>query len=319
MKRVGGIFWLFAVLLLVVRVVPAAEVLTNDTIVTMVKAGLGEELVIGKIKISQGQYDVSTDGLLRLKSEGVGEPIIKAMIEASADPGPAGQKAPGLAVPASPEGQAERDAIALYGAGRTLEAAVAFEKLIAQNPSEDRLKVWKALVQLEQARGMRESRAPQYKTLVLGAWAILKSVDRSQQLNPGWNLAVGKALWLNDRRERGKGYVEKALALRPDYAEALLLLGDLAYDEWVSSPNVDTTTKWRLGVAIRKRYETAISLPDISSVYRAEAFFKMGVVSAELENKKDDARGYWERAAAADPVSRYGRMAQEKLAAMPAK
>jgi hypothetical protein len=69
--------------LLTVVHVFAEEIITNETIVTMVKAGLGEELIISKIKTSQNQFDVSTDAILKLKNEGVNEKIIQAMIEAS--------------------------------------------------------------------------------------------------------------------------------------------------------------------------------------------------------------------------------------------
>jgi hypothetical protein len=62
-----------------------------------------------------------------------------------------------------------------------------------------------------------------------------------------------------------------------------------------------------------------LALPDLPSELQAEALFKMGLVSEELESKKGDARGWWEKAAAAEPASRYGRMAQEKLKAVPAK
>jgi len=38
----------------------AAEVLTNDSVISMVKAGLGEELVLSKIRSSPAQYDLSS-------------------------------------------------------------------------------------------------------------------------------------------------------------------------------------------------------------------------------------------------------------------
>ncbi len=88
MTRLRGVLLLAVILLFVVRIVPAAEVLTNDTIVTMVKAGLGEELIVSKIKISQNQFDLSTSSILRMKTEGVSEKIITAIIEASAPPAP---------------------------------------------------------------------------------------------------------------------------------------------------------------------------------------------------------------------------------------
>lgn len=84
---------------LLVPSLSAAEVLTNDTIVMLVKAGLGEGLIISKIKMSQGQYDLSTNGILQLKKDGVGDKIIQAMMEASAKPAPS---EPRTAQPAAP-------------------------------------------------------------------------------------------------------------------------------------------------------------------------------------------------------------------------
>ena len=99
----GGVILLCMLLMFAVRIVPAAEVLTNDSIVTMVKAGLGEELILGKIKISQGQYDVSTDGLVKLKKDGVSEKIIQAMMAAgsTAPMPPEPMAGPPAAVPPS--------------------------------------------------------------------------------------------------------------------------------------------------------------------------------------------------------------------------
>lgn len=76
------------VLLVSLFLIPAfrlaiAETITNDTIVTMVKAGLGEELISSKIKTSQNQFDVSTESILKLKREGVSENIIKTMLDVS--------------------------------------------------------------------------------------------------------------------------------------------------------------------------------------------------------------------------------------------
>jgi hypothetical protein len=83
MEKKSFALMIMMVFLLTVVHVFAEEIITNETIVTMVKAGLGEELIISKIKTSQNQFDVSTDSILKLKNEGVNENIIKAMIEAS--------------------------------------------------------------------------------------------------------------------------------------------------------------------------------------------------------------------------------------------
>jgi hypothetical protein len=87
MQRSKAVLLVPVILLFLVANGLGAEILTNDTIVTMVKASLSEELILSKIKTSQNQFDVSTESILKLKGEGVGEKIIQAMIEASTKPG----------------------------------------------------------------------------------------------------------------------------------------------------------------------------------------------------------------------------------------
>lgn len=58
----------------------AQEVLTNDSVIGMVKAGLAEGVVIQKIRASQRKFDTSTDGLIKLKRAGVSDKVIEAMI-----------------------------------------------------------------------------------------------------------------------------------------------------------------------------------------------------------------------------------------------
>jgi len=61
----------------------SAEILTNEKVITMTKAGLSPVIVISKIHSSKTQFNLSTDELLRLKRERVSDDIIKAMLEAS--------------------------------------------------------------------------------------------------------------------------------------------------------------------------------------------------------------------------------------------
>jgi hypothetical protein len=62
----------------------AQEVLTNDGVVKMVKAGLPEAVIIQKIRSSERKFDTSTDALVRLKSAGVPDKVIEAMLGAPA-------------------------------------------------------------------------------------------------------------------------------------------------------------------------------------------------------------------------------------------
>jgi hypothetical protein len=69
----------------------AAETLTNSTVIELVRAGIGNDAVIAKIKASDGKYNLGTDDLIALKNQGVSSDVIAAMIGAStkADAGPA--------------------------------------------------------------------------------------------------------------------------------------------------------------------------------------------------------------------------------------
>ena len=59
------------------------EILTNENIIALKKAGFGDELIISKIKTSPGKYKLETEDILALKNQGVSEAIILAMIEAT--------------------------------------------------------------------------------------------------------------------------------------------------------------------------------------------------------------------------------------------
>ncbi len=61
----------------------STEILSNSDIVLMSKTNLNKTLIIGKIKDSKGAFDISVNGLVNLKTAGVDEEIIKAMMEKS--------------------------------------------------------------------------------------------------------------------------------------------------------------------------------------------------------------------------------------------
>lgn len=61
----------------------SAEVLTNDKVIAMTKAGLGPGIIVGKIRASTTKFNTSTDELMRLKREGVADTVIEAMLSPS--------------------------------------------------------------------------------------------------------------------------------------------------------------------------------------------------------------------------------------------
>jgi hypothetical protein len=71
--------------LLLTAPLDAQEILTNDAVMTMKRAGLSDAVILAKIRSSQSKFDVSTPALVGLKEAGLSDQIIEAML---AHPGP---------------------------------------------------------------------------------------------------------------------------------------------------------------------------------------------------------------------------------------
>src|SRR5262245_50577945 len=77
----------------------AQEVLTNDSLIALQKAGLSDSIITAKIKSSQTKFDVSTKGLIGLKNAGMSDQVIEAVVNAGS--AAAGAPAPAPAAPAA--------------------------------------------------------------------------------------------------------------------------------------------------------------------------------------------------------------------------
>ena len=58
------------------------EVMTNDEVISLVKAGLSKQIIVNKIRASKTNFDLSTDSLIKLKQAKVDDDIVNAMLEA---------------------------------------------------------------------------------------------------------------------------------------------------------------------------------------------------------------------------------------------
>ncbi len=72
--RVLRLFLVFAFL------ASAQETLDNNSIVKMVKAGLGESLIVSMIQSQPGNYALTPNDLIKLKQDGVSEKILTSMV-----------------------------------------------------------------------------------------------------------------------------------------------------------------------------------------------------------------------------------------------
>lgn len=59
------------------------EKMDNEAVLTLLAAGLGDEVVIAKVKTSPSNFSLSTSEVIALKGKGVSGPVLAAMITAS--------------------------------------------------------------------------------------------------------------------------------------------------------------------------------------------------------------------------------------------
>jgi len=63
--------------------VPREDILTNEDVMKLVSAGIGDELVITKLQASRTAFRMGTDDLIQLKQAGVSDRVMLAMIDAT--------------------------------------------------------------------------------------------------------------------------------------------------------------------------------------------------------------------------------------------
>jgi len=92
----------------------AQEVLTNDSVIQMVKAGLPEAVVIAKIKGTATKFDLKTDSLVNLKKAGVSDKVLEAMMAPGSPATGVQAPAPAAAPPAAAAAGSLRDRDVIY-------------------------------------------------------------------------------------------------------------------------------------------------------------------------------------------------------------
>jgi hypothetical protein len=77
--------------------VSGQEVMTNETVIQMVKAGFSESVILAKMRSSQTKFDTRTEALIALKQAGTPEKVMQAIIGGGAPPA----SAPAASAPAA--------------------------------------------------------------------------------------------------------------------------------------------------------------------------------------------------------------------------
>ena len=78
--------------------VSGQEVMTNETVIQMVKAGFSENVILAKMRSSQTKFDTRTEALIALKQAGTPEKVMQAIVSGGAPPA---SSAPAASAPAA--------------------------------------------------------------------------------------------------------------------------------------------------------------------------------------------------------------------------
>jgi hypothetical protein len=114
------LLFLAGVLLVFAVSVPAQEVLNNNSILKLLQAGIGEDMIINMINSQPGKYSLGADDVIAWKKAGVSDKVLAAMIAKNAG---------GAAAAAPPySGGAAADAVAGAAADPAMEIGIYFKK-----------------------------------------------------------------------------------------------------------------------------------------------------------------------------------------------
>ncbi len=89
-----------------------SDVMTNDEVISLTKAGLSQSIIIGKIRTSKSDFDLSTDSLIKLKQAGISDEVVTAMLEAKS--GKSTTAAAGPPMPGDPNDPMSKHSYGIY-------------------------------------------------------------------------------------------------------------------------------------------------------------------------------------------------------------
>jgi hypothetical protein len=71
---------------IVMTMLSSDEILTNDSVIKLLKAGIDEDLIISKIRDSQHSFDLSVQGMVALKEGGVSDRLMHFLMDTTKPP-----------------------------------------------------------------------------------------------------------------------------------------------------------------------------------------------------------------------------------------
>jgi tetratricopeptide (TPR) repeat protein len=158
------------------------------------------------------------------------------------------------------------------------EAISLIEKNFGPNPNDMKAKVSLAKAYLAKCEMLKEKSDKQYKSLAFRPLEIGRSILHS----PDGNYICAHAFLINNRPERARKYVNKAIGMsispRPEY---YFVLGD----SWVATSSMSMRVAPDLSPEAEEAYEKVINM-NVSNDVKALAYYKLAVMCSEFGRKE---------------------------------
>ena len=292
----------FTVFLLIVSNISAAEILTNESIISMVRAELGEALIISKVRASRNRFDVSVEGIKRLKAEGVGEEIIKVMIGA-------------------PDDQTGADYLQALSLKESAKYDEAIQILTRLADKDHDVKYRFALIDtlLEKSWDMKEAGNQNWKTVAIEGKTKLKDIYRDNLTNADYWILYSKLSAIVDRERNLSGGIKKALYYRPGDVKTLIIQGDLLFRlakktsiNHVFDDESGDTRKSRARKA-KRAYKSALKNKNLSDEQKAYVCYSLGELESKMFHDRRSSAKFWEQSVQASAESKWGALSKKRL------
>jgi hypothetical protein len=279
----------------------------------MVQSGLETEVIISKIKTSQNQFDLSVDGILKLKNEGISEEIIKAMI-----------------IVIEKKRMTEEDAAEYQNAlglmhEEKYDEAIKILSLLSSNNSDVRYQFSRIEAMLEKSRIMKDAKDPNWGKLFKEAQSQIKSLYTSNSINADYWLLYAKLLGLIGREQYIRDIkvaFEKVFYYKPGYPKGLLWQGDVYFmiaksmtDDFSNSTRiiVAPNRKEEAGNIAKNAYKQAIDISNLSEEKKAEVYFNLGEIEIQIFRNMFTAIDFWRQSISAHSGGKWADLAQKRI------
>lgn len=165
--------------------------------------------------------------------------------------------------------------------------------------------------QIAELDQLKDNGSSAWKDKYKDVLSSIKSLEGTYKKAPEIDLAYAKVFYAADKLSDSEKYLKKALSLRPQYGEAYVLKGDIEYDA-VKKMKPKKRRKLGYGKKARQSYETALKIVQDSDL-QAMIFYKLGNVYADLDDDRDTAKEFWQKAVNAAPGSEGARLSRVRM------